>query len=64
MATLFHIDGFFIPYKLERNRIRGGIIVYVRKDIPSKLLSKHSFKEEIEGLFVDHLSTAITKKLY
>ena len=64
MATLFHIDGVFIPYKLERNRIRGGIIVYVRKDIPSKLLSKHGFKEEIEGLFVDYLSTAITKKLY
>ena len=49
----FHIDGFSIPYRLDRNRNGGGVTVYVREDIPSKLLSKHSFKEDIEGLFVE-----------
>ena len=49
----FHIDGFSIPYRLHRNRNGGGVIVYVREDIPSKLLSKYSFKEDIEGLFVE-----------
>ena len=49
----FHIDGFSIPYRLDRNRNGGGVIVYIREDIPSKLLLKFSFKEDIEGLFVE-----------
>ena len=48
----FHIDGFCIPCRLDRNRNEGGVTV-VREDIPIKLLSKHSFKEEIQGLFVE-----------
>ena len=48
----FHIDGFSIPCILDRNRNEGGVTV-VREDIPIKLLSKHSLKEEIEGLFVE-----------
>ena len=31
----------------------GGVIVYVRENIHSKLLSKHCFKDDIEGLFVE-----------
>ena len=49
----FHIDGFSILYRLDRNRNAGGVIVYVREDIRSKLLLKHSFKEDIEGIFVE-----------
>ena len=48
----FHTDGFSIPYRLDRNRSGGGVIVYLREDIPSKL-PKHSFKEDISGLFVE-----------
>ena len=40
----FHIAVFSIPYRLDRNRNGGGVIVYVREEIPSKLLSKYSFK--------------------
>ena len=29
----------------------GGIIIYVRKDIPTKILTKHNFPEDIEGIF-------------
>ena len=49
----FYIDVFSIPCRLGGNRNEGGVIVYVREHIPSKFLSKHSFKEDIEGLFVE-----------
>ena len=52
-VSQFHIDGFSIPYRLDTNRNGGSVIVYVWKDIPSKLLSKHSLTEDIEGLFVE-----------
>ena len=30
-----------------------GILIYVREDIPSKLLNKHAFPNDIEGLFIE-----------
>ena len=42
-----------MPYRLDGNGNGGGVIVYVREDIPSKLLSKHCFKDDIERLFVE-----------
>ena len=49
----FVIDGYKRPYRLDRNRNGGGVIIYVREDIPSKVLNKHNFSENIEGLFVE-----------
>ena len=49
----FLIDGYSVPYRLDRNRDGGGVMIYVREDIPSKLLSKHTFTETIEGLFIE-----------
>ena len=34
----FCIDGFSIPYRLDRNENGGGLMIYVRDDIPSKTL--------------------------
>ena len=34
----FCIDGFSIPYRLDRNENGGGLVIYVRDDIPSKTL--------------------------
>ena len=48
-VLLFHIDEFFIPYRLDRNRNGGSVNAYFKEDIPCKRLSKHSFKEDIEG---------------
>ena len=48
----FLIDGFSSPFRLDRNRKVGSILIYVRNDISSKLLAKHSFPNDIEGLFV------------
>ena len=38
----FAIEGFATPFRLDRNANGGGLLVYVRSDIPSHRL--HSFK--------------------
>ena len=52
-TSSFLIDGFSSPFRLDRNRKGGSILIHVRNDIPSKLLTKHSFPNDIEGLFVE-----------
>ena len=42
-----------MPYRLGRNRNGGVVILYVREDIPSKVLRKHLFPNDIEGTFVE-----------
>ena len=49
----FHINGYSTPYRLDRNRNGGGVIIYVREDIPSKILRKHFFPNDIEGIFAE-----------
>ena len=62
-TTQFLIDGFKTPYRQDRNRYGGGIMIYVREDIPSKILEKHRFPDvifdhtdnlgPIEGIFIE-----------
>ena len=49
----FLIKGYSKPFRLDRNEHGGGIMVYVREDIPSKLLKKHTFNSDIEGMFIE-----------
>ena len=49
----FHINGYSMPYRLDRNRNGGGVIIYVREDVPSKILRKHFLPNDIEGIFVE-----------
>ena len=49
----FYMKGYSEPYRLDRNRNCGGIMIFIRQYIPSKLLKKHTFLENIEGLFVE-----------
>ena len=46
----FHIHGFSEPYRFDRNSSGGGILLYIREDIPSKLILT---KMTIEGFFVE-----------
>ena len=46
----FHLHGFSEPYRLDRNGNGGGILVFIREDIPSKLIE---LQMEIEGFFVE-----------
>ena len=47
------IEGYSEPYRLDRNRHGGGVLIYVREDIPSKPLTMHNFTKHIEGLFIE-----------
>ena len=49
----FLLEGFKCPYRLDRNRCGGGILLYVREGIPYRLLNGHKFPHDIEGLFVE-----------
>ena len=35
------IDGLGKPFRLDRNAYGGGLVIYVRSDIPCKQLNKH-----------------------
>ena len=45
----FHMDGFTI-YRRDRNENGGGLILYVREDVPSTLLKIDS---EIEAFYIE-----------
>ena len=49
----FLVNGFSEPYIPNRNRKGGGIMVYIREDVTSKLSDKHVFPCDMEGLFVE-----------
>ena len=48
----FLIDGFSAPFRLDRNDEGGGIIIYIRDDIPCKELTSH-LPSNIEGIFIE-----------
>ena len=47
----FLLNGYRTPFRLDRNAHGGGILLYVREDIPSKLLLVE--ENLIEGFFVE-----------
>ena len=53
LANQFLISGFSKPFRLDRNRRGGGILLYIREDIPSKDLLLHNLPDDIEGMFVE-----------
>ena len=51
-TSQFLIEGYSEPYRFDRNRNRCGVLIYVREDIPSKLLTDHTLPHDIEKNFV------------
>ena len=47
----FTIDGYSIPFRLDRNAHGGDIIIYIRKDLPCKKLQSFKLHDNIEGIF-------------
>ena len=47
----FLLNGYSTPFSLDRNAHGGGILLYVREDIPSKLLLVE--ENLIKGFFVE-----------
>ena len=46
----FKIPGYVLPCRLDRNQFGGDIMVFVREDIPSRVLS---LNKSIESLFIE-----------
>ena len=50
----FCVEGYSIPYRLDRTCKGGGLLLYVRDDIPSKQIKlKFIENEAFEGFFVE-----------
>ena len=47
----FLIDGFNEPIRLDRNKNRGGILLFITEGIPTKVLSFETLS--IEGFFIE-----------
>ena len=52
-VSQFHIDGFSKPYCLNINRNGSGVVIYLREDIPSNILTKHVLLTDIEALCIE-----------
>ena len=50
-TSQFLIDGFFSPYRLDRNSNGGGILVYFKNNIITKSLK--TIKLSIEAIFIE-----------
>ena len=48
LTSQFLVTGFSVPY-----RNGCGIIVFIRDHIPSRVLTKYVFPDNIEGLFIE-----------
>ena len=47
------MSGFCKPYRLNRYSNGGGLMLYIREDIPSRLLTEYKPPENVECLFVE-----------
>ena len=45
--------GFAGSFRLDRNRNGGEVVIYIRDDIPSRLLLKRVFPSDIEDLYTE-----------
>ena len=47
------LDGFHSPFRYDRNRYGGGILVYVKHGVPAKELKEYQLPDDIECGFVE-----------
>ena len=52
----FLVPGFSKPFLLDWNRKGGGVMIYVREDIPSKLLTKDVLPSDTKCIFLEYNS--------
>ena len=45
------MDGFSAPYRLDRNCLGGGLILFVREDVRSNLLTTE--EKPVESFYVE-----------
>ena len=47
-AAQFTLPGYHKPYRLDITDKQGGLLVYIRSHLPSKLLSTHNISNDIQ----------------
>ena len=53
-SSQLFINGFREPFRRDRGTYDGGgLLIYVRDDIPCRLLKKHTFDSYVEGMFIE-----------
>ena len=52
-SSQFILDGFTPQYRLDRTQHGGGIMLFIREDIPSKLLNADTSISGIKNLLVE-----------
>ena len=48
----FTIEGYAPPFRYDKNSYGGGILLFIREDIPKKIISITPFKD-FKGTFVE-----------
>ena len=51
-ASQFNVESFITPFRLNRNKNGGGIILYIRSYIIASKLTNFTFSNDIEAFFV------------
>ena len=49
----FLLPGYRKPFRRDRNRFGGGVMIYVREDIPCDILIRHNTPKNIEAIFLE-----------
>ena len=49
----FLIEGFSPPFRLDRDSYGGVVMIFVRDDIPCRVLKSHSIPQNLEGIFLE-----------
>ena len=53
LDSLYLTNGFSKQYRFDRNKKRGGIMIFIRDTISSKIFEKHIFLNDVECIFVE-----------
>ena len=49
----FKTEGFGSPFRLDRNKHGGGVMVYIREHLPCKLIPFHNNPKDIEAIIFE-----------
>ena len=52
-SAQFQMHGYTTPYRLDRNEKGGGLLLYVREDIPSKKIDNKDFDTGLEAMIIE-----------
>ena len=52
-SNQFNIYGYYPPFRADRTASGGGVMIYVRCDIPCSLINNHLYSKLIEGISLE-----------